>query len=384
MSDFNFLRKLDVHLGRICNLLFRPKCCNNEVFYKKILLIKFWGLGNLTIIWPLVYKIKETYPNALIYFFTFDLNREFLERNKAISRLFYFKYTRNIFKIIAQLVYFAIKFKQDKIDVVINFETFNNASALFSYVTGAPLRIGINNKYEKIFYHYWIERNPEQHISQTFLNLLHPLRIESSYNYYNFVESKDDTLKVEHMLENFGVSKFICIHPGTSENFYGKRYRKDYFASLADLLLRNYQAHIIITGSGKEHRLAEDIIERISGSNRIINLAGALSVWEFIELLRKSILFISNDTGPVHLAASLGISIAALYGPTTPRRYGPLTENSLIFYRSISCSPCMGVNYINKDCTDNYKCLNFLPQEIFNKISEFSKSYKHTRLSPRF
>ncbi|MDD5195783.1 MAG: glycosyltransferase family 9 protein [Candidatus Omnitrophica bacterium] len=370
MSNFYFLRKLDIYLGRVCNLLIRQKYCSNKIFCRKILLIKLWGLGNLTIIWPLVYKIKEKYPDAVIYFLTFDLNRGFLERNQAINRIFYFKYTKNIFKIAVQFAALIRYFKKEKIDIAVNFETFNNASAFFSYLMRAVDRVGIHNKYEKIFYNHWANRNQNVHISQTFSSLLKPLGIDSPYSYFNFSESKKDRYKMERVLGNLATKQFVCMHAGTSDNFYRKRYSKRSFAELANLLICNSDAHIIFTGTPKERALAEDIIEEILPKDRVRNLAGDLTIWEFIELLRQSVLFISNDTGPVHLAASLGIASAVFYGPTMPHMYEPLTENCLIFYKKTACSPCVGINYITKDCINKYKCLDFSPQEVFDRICE--------------
>ncbi len=66
MLGLNFLRKADVCLGKLCNLLFFKNLSkrNLSISYKRILLIKLWGLGNLTVIWPLIYKIKKKYKRS--------------------------------------------------------------------------------------------------------------------------------------------------------------------------------------------------------------------------------------------------------------------------------------------------------------------------------
>ena len=337
---------------------------------KTILCIKLWGLGNLAIIYPLLYKIKEKFPDSKLLFITFDINKGFLENNHAIDRVLYFKFTENIFQIIKQFFSLLIKLRREKIDLLINFETFNNVSALFAYLTKASLRIGLNNKYEKVFYNYPIYNEKSKHISQIFLSLLKPLHINTSYNYFNFKETTKAKNKIEYILKNSGVENFICIHPGTSDNFKHKRYKKENFSELANLLIDKYDFPVLFTGAPKEKDLIVDIIKRVSNKGKVFNLSNNLTIWEFIELLKKSALFISNDTGPVHIAASLGINMAVFYGPTSPRRFGPLNENSLIFYKNIKCSPCVEVHYIYKRCKNNFKCLDFPPKEILYKISE--------------
>jgi ADP-heptose:LPS heptosyltransferase len=127
---------------------------------------------------------------------------------------------------------------------------------------------------------------------------------------------------------------------------------------------------LIFTGTNSEKPLVRDIVKNISVRGNILNLAGLLNIWELVELLRESFLFISNDTGPVHLAASLGINISVFYGPTSPYRYKPLNENVLIFYKNFECSPCVGIKYVNKNCRNNFRCLDFTPEYVFSKLSE--------------
>ncbi|HIE43194.1 MAG TPA: glycosyltransferase family 9 protein [Candidatus Omnitrophica bacterium] len=367
------LRVIDIFLGRILSVAFEIFPSNKRIktpAIRKILLIKLWGLGNLTIIWPLVYKIREKYPTSSIYFLTFDLNKGFLERNQVIDRILYFKFTKNIFRIITQFISLTTILRKERIDLVINFETFNNTSALFSYLTGAPLRIGINNRYEKVFYNYSVDNYPSLHISEVFLKLLKPLSINSPYTYYCFSDGKKEQRRVDNILRSFGIEKFILIHPGTSENFKGKRWKSENFAELADLLIEKYNLPIIFTGTEKEKPLIMRIIENISSKDSVFNTAGMLSIWEFIELLKKSMLFISNDTGPVHIVASLKGDIATFYGPTSPHRYRPLNRNSITFYRQLECSPCVGISYINSRCKNNFRCMNFSPHEVFLEISE--------------
>lgn len=372
MVEFFWLRRLDFYMGKFCNRMFLLKHPQKTIVgsYKKILLIKLWGLGNLTVIWPLIYKIKGKNPDSFIYFLTFDLNKGFLEKNQAINKIIYFKFTKNIFSIMTQFVAVLINLRKQRIDLAINFETLNNASGLLSYLIKASVRIGINNKYERIFYNYWVENNPSLHISQIFLKLLKPLGVDYHYNYYYFSGSREDKNRVEAILEGLGIEKFICIHLGTSKNYEGKRWNPENFSELSTMLMKRYSLPLVFTGTRREESLIKGMIEEMQFKDKIYNLAGRLNIQEFIELLKKGFLFISNDTGPVHIAASLGVNTVVFYGPTSPVRYKPLNENSLIFYRHLKCSPCIGMNYQYNGCKNKFRCLDFSPQEVFSKISE--------------
>ncbi len=370
---FNCMRRLDYLLGRIAasGLYFRHN--DRRIIpsrIAKILCIKLWGLGNLAIIYPLLPKIKEKFPDAQLMCITFDTNRGFLENNEAVDRVIYFKFTTNIFQIITQCVRLVIELRKQKIDLLINFETFNSTAALFSYLTKASVRIGLNNEYESIFYTHSVENDTSKHISQVFSDLLTPLEGNSSYGYFNFMPKRFDQDKIKSVLTQYGVSKFMCIHPGTGSNFTGKRYRKEYFSVLASTLVGKYGIPIFFTGTQKEQKVAADIIKMIPNKENIFDLTARLTIWELVELLRKSFLFVSSDTGPVHIAASLGVNVVVFYGPTAPGRYGPLNKNSLIFYKNTPCSPCAGVHYTYGRCK-NFRCLDFPPDEVIERISRF-------------
>ncbi|MFH1854635.1 MAG: glycosyltransferase family 9 protein [Candidatus Omnitrophota bacterium] len=370
------LRYIDILLGRILYSIFNQapflnKSADNiNGAVKKILLIKLWGIGNLTIIWPLIHKIREAYPDSHIFFLTFDLNRAFMEKNRCIDKIIYFRFTKNIFIIIINYFRALVKLRVERLDLVINFETFNNASSLFSFLTNAHIRLGINNKYEKIFYNHWVNNSPDLHISQIYTNLLKLLPINFDYNYFYFSKSKENDRKIAGLLQDLKIDRFICIHPGTSENFKGKRWPWFNFSELSNLMLQRYNIPLIFTGTELEKRTVANIIKKIKPKDKIFNFVGHLNIWEYVELIRRSFLFISNDTGPAHLAASLGINTVIFYGPTSPLRYRPLTKNSVIYYKNLKCGPCVGSNYLNKKCRNKFKCLDFTPKEIVLKISE--------------
>jgi ADP-heptose:LPS heptosyltransferase len=372
---YNLIRRLDSLLIRFAIFVLHPKppreaidLCN----IKKILCLKLWGLGNLVVIYPLLYRIKERFPDARITFVTFDVNKGFLEKNKAIDEIVYFRLTVNPFRIIKQFVELLVRFRGQGLDLLVNFETFNNAGALFSYLTGARVRIGFHHKYEGEFYTQVITDSSSKHISEIFSDLLKPLGINDGYRYFDFneLETEEEEKKIRSLLRQHGLEKFICVHSGTSTNFTGKRCREEQLSEVVNLLMDQYGLPVIFTGTQKEKRINERVIKNIRAKEKVANWAGFFNIWEFTKLLMQAHLFISSDTGPVHLAASLGVNEAVFYGPTSPHRYGPLNKNSISFYKNTECSPCVGVNYLNKKCKASFKCLDFVPQEVFKKISE--------------
>jgi heptosyltransferase-2 len=73
------------------------------------------------------------------------------------------------------------------------------------------------------------------------------------------------------------------------------------------------------------------------------NAAGLLSLGELIALLQRSTLILTNDSGPMHIAAALGRPVVALFGPESPALYGPPAGATRTIYKAVSCSPCLNV-----------------------------------------
>jgi heptosyltransferase-2 len=113
-----------------------------------------------------------------------------------------------------------------------------------------------------------------------------------------------------------------------------------------------------LIGNAAERSYTQQAAGAIDVRGRIRNLAGALNLRELAGLLHGASLVISNDSGPLHLAAALARPVVGFYGPETPQRFGPLNDEQLIFYLGLSCSPCMSVdNAKTVNCTNHRHCM---------------------------
>jgi ADP-heptose:LPS heptosyltransferase len=99
-------------------------------------------------------------------------------------------------------------------------------------------------------------------------------------------------------------------------------------------------ARVVILGAPDEQELGDTV--RSADPHRCLNLAGKTSLWEMIEWIRLSRLLITNDTGPMHIAAALRKPVVALFGPTNPRNTGPYGQLDRVLQRTdLPCVPCM-------------------------------------------
>jgi len=139
----------------------------------------------------------------------------------------------------------------------------------------------------------------------------------------------------------------------------------------AELLQRiagaNHECEMLLFGSGKEREKTAKIIDQ-AGRGKIYNLAGALTLREAVTAISLCNLFISNDSGLMHVASSLRIPLIALFGPTQPHKTSPLSPEAAVLHYPVECAPCK-----HRDCPLDHRCMKAITvdevyQEVKNKI----------------
>ena len=145
---------------------------------------------------------------------------------------------------------------------------------------------------------------------------------------------------------------------------------RDSFVELGRKLLENSTITIVLTGSIEEQQACEVLIRKIN-LDRVINFAGKTTFKELITLYSISDLLITNDSGPVHFASTTDIPILAMYGPETPKIFGPMSPNAKVISMELACSPCISVfNQKKSSCNDN-QCMKQISVQMV--LSEAQK-----------
>jgi lipopolysaccharide heptosyltransferase II len=157
--------------------------------------------------------------------------------------------------------------------------------------------------------------------------------------------------------------QLIALQPGA--RWPNKRWPAEHFAELVRLLAKNFPAARFAILGDAEDKPSGDIISRVL-PERCLNLCGETSLPEMVEWLRLCDLMVTNDTGPMHVAAALGKPLIALFGPTEPRRTGPYGQLENVLRIDLPCSPCL-----KSRCAWKYpnECLNAIsPVIIFERV----------------
>lgn len=144
----------------------------------------------------------------------------------------------------------------------------------------------------------------------------------------------------------------IGVSPGAA---YGgaKRWFSDRFAEAALYVARERQSSIAVFGSREELPVCEAVRQRVeAGGWRCLNFAGATTLSEFIELAAACDIFLTNDSGPMHIASALGIPTVAVFGATDDEATGPTGDKSRVVREHVDCSPCL-----LRECPIDHRCM---------------------------
>lgn len=192
---------------------------------------------------------------------------------------------------------------------------------------------------------------------QDFKNLSGGITIPAAYR-----ERAVKFLKIENK------EKFVAIIPGCGMNF--KNWPAEYFAQLSDMFC-DAGFKPIILGSPEQMPLIKDIARRMRNRPILPSVEDAdfcADIMNTAALLERCVIAVGNDSGGMHLASFLGAQSATIFGPTTPRKFAPIGNKNLIFYKALPCSPCrfQCKRKIFKECLFSIK-----PEDVFNSCTNF-------------
>lgn len=202
----------------------------------------------------------------------------------------------------------------------------------------------------------------ESHRMDVYLSLLDKLDIPVSSRQPEIFLSPDEISSGKDMVKDLTDKdrKLIVLHP--MANWGPKRWPPESFALLADLLNKNFNAVIVFTGTARDKKLVGQIRSLMSTSS--IDTTGTMSIRQTAAFIKSAALFISADTGIMHLASALGTSIVAVFGPTAPEQTGPRGNGRQILLTgdTAGCSiPCY-----NENCAE-FKCINTItPRRVLS------------------
>jgi heptosyltransferase I len=246
--------------------------------------------------------------------------------------------------------------REQRFDWVIDLQGLAR-SALFAWLANGRLTVGLDTPRElaRGFYDLTIRRESfDTHAVDWYLGVL-PLLGVPVHSNFQWLQSKPQVARGLSVKWPVNGRPWVVLQPGA--RWPNKRWPLESFSALLrELLLREPRTGFVILGSEQDQEAGQALAQL--DPNRCLNLTGKTSLPEMVEWIRLSSLMITNDTGPMHVAAALAKPIIALFGPTEPRRTGPYGKTGKVLQLDLPCAPCLKARCRN---SRHLECLRALP-----------------------
>jgi len=314
----------------------------------KILILKPSSLGDVIQALPVLRLLKLHYPDSEIFWWIDSALAPLLEGDSDLAGVVRFERKRWAGPRHWPEMFRSIRWMRSQhFDLVIDLQCLARSGA-FAWLANGKFLAGLDEVREgaRGFYDLAVPRKSfHTHAVDWYLSVLPPLGVPVHKNFIWLPERP--TVAAEVQRKWFGEnskfktqnSKLILLQPGA--RWRNKRWPVEHFSELVRRLAEKFPAARFAIIGGKDERLLGEIISG-SAPARCLNLCGATTLLEMVEWLRLADLLVTNDTGPMHVAAALGKPLVALFGPTEPRRTGPYGQlGNVLRLEQLPCSPCL-------------------------------------------
>ncbi len=328
----------------------------NERKFENVLVVRTDRIGDVVLALPMVTVLRENLPGSRISMLLRSYTSALVEGFAGLDTIITYDESgvqKGFFALLAEL-------RARRFDlVVVSHPTFR--IAFLMALAGIPVRVGSGYRWysflfnKKVFEH---RKTAEKHESEYNVSLLQAVGIRAPrvpHIELAIPESSNEAAASE--LKRLGVSqaeRFVVLHPGSGGS------ARDWSAEKFGDLARGLSDHglkVVVTGTNTERELVDQVLTRSGGA--ALSSVGVMSLKVLAAFIGRARLFVSNSTGPLHIAAAVGTPVIAFYPPIrecSARRWGPLAEKQDVFTAdNVTCSRCHGGPCQGNDCMDQIK-----------------------------
>lgn len=336
------------------------------------ILIVFWaGLGNTILLIPTLKGIRSLFPQGKIHMLIKKKIVQHLLDGSGLVDRYILYHKSNRLKDFGEQLKIAWQLKAKKYDRIITVSNHYKSAFLTSIIPG-EMKIGYasGNWWDKV-YDVAVKFDSSIHEVDLNLNLVQTLgalpSIERRPEIYVGDREKKFAQEAMEKIKGKYNTPIIGIHPGCSEALINKRWYADRFAKVADILSERYKAQIVIFGGKNEIGLSNKIAQMLDKANPLF-LTGKTSIKETTATIGKCDLFISNDSGLMHVASAMKVPVVAIFGPTNVEKNAPLGKHNVIVRKDTACAPCS--NYRKGGCDDTICLDRITVSDVIRAVEE--------------
>jgi heptosyltransferase-2 len=320
---------------------------------KKLLIRSVNWVGDAVMTTPAIGAIRECLPQAEIVLLANPLVSQLFSPHQWVDRVITFD-RNGAHKGISGRFRLASQLRKQNFDAAIilpnSFE-----SALIPWLAGIPVRLGkaSDGRGFMLTGRYSIElQKPVGHEVGYYRDLVRHFGIQGTEHAPALTVTAVENQVAAARLQERGITAddvVIGINPGAAFGS-AKRWYPERFAEVAARLAAAWNGKIVIFGGPGETDIAAGIEAHLAG--QCINCAGKTDLRELMALIKRCSFFISNDSGPMHIAAALGVPLVAIFGSTDHATTSPYTDKAVIVRKDVACAPCK-----LRECPTDHRCM---------------------------
>ncbi len=347
----------------------------------EILIINFMGIGNVILFTPVLQTLRKKYPTSKITVILAKRGtKDVIDSSGLVDEIIEhdIRGEGGVNKFLAM----AESMSNRKIDVGITFYR-SHRSARFLFESCVSYSVGFKYPFRQFtsvgfLLGSAVKLDLERHEVDHNLDLLRAIGVSDEELVIDptFYFGRHDLKSAREKLAGAKIDigrPMIGFHTGAYKDLIKKVWPAEYFSALGDMLVDRYDARILIVGGPEERKYVDAIVSRMKAKKKSHNLAGVLTLKETAALISEMDIFISNDSGPMHIAAGVGTPVIGIFGPTSDAKNAPWPKKGVpaeVIRYEMDCAPCYVPYSARIDC-NHMTCMKKLtPQMVFDRCLE--------------
>jgi lipopolysaccharide heptosyltransferase II len=324
--------------------------------YKRILVVRTDRMGDMILSTPVLKALRLAYPNAYLAVLVRPYTREVVQGNPYIDEVIVYdkeKYDRNLLRFLS----FIGLIRKRRFDCALVLHP-TNRDHLITFLSGIRRRIGYDRKMGFLLSDRIVHDKQQgtRHESDYALDMVRFLGIDPQEKEFFVPVDQEAEKWAEGMLADAGIKasdRIVVINPGASCP--SKIWPSQRYAAVADeLAARGFHTIVLAGPDSLDQNTAAAVMAHMK--TKAIDCIGKAPIPQTASLFRRSSLVISADTGPMHIAAAVGVPLIAIFGRNqpgiSPKRWGPINANSIVLHKDAGCIECLA-----HGCVKSFACL---------------------------
>jgi heptosyltransferase I len=341
-----------------------------------ILIIKLSAIGDVVHSLPVLSGLKTLYPQSHIHWLIEETASGLIQDHPLLDKVLICHRKRWVRDLgrgksapLREFWDFLSLVRENRYDLILDLQNLFK-SAFWVALARGDRKLGFSNTKELAYIPLNERIGSEDfslHAVDRYLKFIKYLGDYSEQPQFPVPVTKAHMVRADQLLKDAGFSgkRVVALHPVAL--WPTKLWSQESFKELAKYLTYELGAGVIFTGGVQDKDYIDTIAKQISPAP--INLCGRVNLLELAALFSRCAVLISTDTGPMHLAAAMGIPVVALFGPTAPDRTGPYGAGHVVVRAGLPCSPCF-----KKKCDDPRCMSEIMPNQVFQAVKERLKS----------